>query len=418
MFYDLQSNEDKNDYKRLLKATGALSRLFSEDEKPFIYYRAHENIFSLCFHATNNARSDDTADAYKDKIGIGLKTWVGGNNQKIAEFGELRPTYENLHGIDLVKKIADYRNKRIKATKAVHGLESMIYHVVKRVPHKMEIYESIMDEIDIENITLLEDRGRDNSNYFTDGKHTYNFLLSKNTLYMIFDDMVFYEDFDVEILEDPYSFIKKLVEDDTKQVSSFQVVPENYEELIAASQTSPYETKEKLCLRLYTINRTTKEKIIENASGLNQWHGIRTSNRTLKDGTVIHTESQRNPDELYIPYPVEDQRRNPLFFPENEQGEFERFELELPNGNTIYAKRCQSGGKGIMSDPNKDLGHWLLRDVFQLKEGTLVTYELLQILNIDSVIFTKINSHKFKIDFCPLGTYENYYSTESDSGNN
>lgn len=34
-------------------------------------------------------------------------------------------------------------------------------------------------------------------------------------------------------------------------------------------------------------------------------------------------------------------------------------------------------GKSIMSNPNKALGKWLLRDVFELPEKTLVTYDML-----------------------------------------
>ena len=36
--------------------------------------------------------------------------------------------------------------------------------------------------------------------------------------------------------------------------------------------------------------------------GLNQWNGVRTANRTRKDGTVVHVEKQRDENELYIPF--------------------------------------------------------------------------------------------------------------------
>ena len=38
----------------------------------------------------------------------------------------------------------------------VHGLKEMIYHIVKRVPNAMCIYEATFDEIDISNISLDE----------------------------------------------------------------------------------------------------------------------------------------------------------------------------------------------------------------------------------------------------------------------
>ena len=67
-------------------------------------------------------------------------------------------------------------------------------------------------------------------------------------------------------------------------------------------------------------------------------------------------------------------------------------------------------GKAIMSNPNKTLGKWLLRDVFGLPEGTLVTYDMLRVFGIDSVMFTRIDERKYGIDFCVLGTYERMYN--------
>ena len=51
-----------------------------------------------------------------------------------------------------------------------------------------------------------------------------------------------------------------------------------------------------------------------------------------------------------------------------------------------------------MSNPNKELGKWLLRDVLHLKEGELLTMEKLNRFGFDSVIITKIDSENFKID--------------------
>lgn len=51
-----------------------------------------------------------------------------------------------------------------------------------------------------------------------------------------------------------------------------------------------------------------------------------------------------------------------------------------------------------MSNPNKELGKWLLRDVLHLKEGELLTMEKLNLFGFDSVIVFKIDSFNFKID--------------------
>ena len=183
MFYDKQTKEKQKAYKDMLALIGSLSRLFSTAEEPYLYYRAHENIFAKYFEVENNSRSDDSADAcdLKSGLGIGLKTWVGQDNQKVAEFGRLRPAYAGLEGIDLITAISEYRNLRIRTTMNIHGLKNMIYHIVKRVPHAMRIYEAAFDYIDIDHIVIDEKRGNANSTYFSDGKHTYHFSRSKNT---------------------------------------------------------------------------------------------------------------------------------------------------------------------------------------------------------------------------------------------
>lgn len=177
MFYDKQPKEQQDNYKAMLALIGSLSNLFADSDKPMLYYRAHENVFCKYFEAENLSREDCSADAAKGSIGIGLKTWVGRDDQKVAEFGRLRPKYEDLRGINLVRAIASYQNERIGVTKRMHGLQEMIYHVVKRIPGGMEIYESAFDYVDLENIVLEEDRGNANNIYFSDGKHTYHFSM-------------------------------------------------------------------------------------------------------------------------------------------------------------------------------------------------------------------------------------------------
>ena len=49
MFYDNQPKEKQEAYKEMLIILGSLSRLFSTAEEPYLYYRAHENIFAKYF---------------------------------------------------------------------------------------------------------------------------------------------------------------------------------------------------------------------------------------------------------------------------------------------------------------------------------------------------------------------------------
>ena len=64
----------------------------------------------------------------------------------------------------------------------------------------------------------------------------------------------------------------------------------------------------------------------------------------------------------------------------------------------MSAKICQDGGKALMSNPNKELGKWLLRDILHLKEGELLTMEKLNLFGFNNVVITKIDSENFKID--------------------
>ena len=372
MFYEKQPKQQKENYKQMLSIIGNLTLLFSENNSPYLPYRAHENIFCKYFIADNLARYDCSADAKKLSIGIGLKTWTGRDDQKVAEFGKLREVYHGLNGLDLVIRISEYRNERIRITKNMHGINEMIYHIIKRVPNMMQIIECSCDYIDIENIYVIEGRGNANNTYFSDGKNTYHFSTSKNTLYMIFENYEIIEEFEVEIMADPYNYLMSLATSTERQLIN----------------VDDFDYSNKLCLRLYSHNNK-KGKFVPEKSGLNQWNA---------------SGRKRNPNEIYISYPKEDRNRSADFFPPRDTV----FELIMPNESIIPAKVCQADGKAIMSNPNKILGIWLLRNVFELKEGTLVTYEMLEKFGIDSVVFTKLKDGRYKIDFCEIGTYEDF----------
>ena len=389
MFYELQPQAQKDNCKKMLSIVGALTQLFSESDCPYLAYRAHENIFCKYFEADNLARMDCSADAKKNRIGIGLKTWTGQDDQKVAEFGKLRETFAGLSGLDLVKKIAEYRNERIRVTKNLNGIDEMIYHVVKRVPGAMQILECAFDYIDIDRISLIRNRGNVNNTYFTDGRHTYHFSTSKNTLYMIFEDMELLDNFNVEIMDDPYTCLMNLMPG---------VSVESVFEKATPKASVPKENQ--ICLRLYST-KPNGTKYVAEKSGLNQWNGARFVRRTGE-------YKPRDPNELYIPYPAEDRRNTVGFFPDRDTV----FNLRLPDGSEIPAKICQDDGKAIMSNPNNLLGEWLLRKVFELSEGTLVTYEMLLKFGIDSVVFTKHGELDYSVDFAEIGTYEQFYQTE------
>lgn len=381
MFYKKQPQEQQKQYKQMLSIMGNLTLLFSESDCPYLPYRAHENIFCKYFDAENLARFDCSADAKQTTMGIGLKTWMGNDDQKVAEFGRLRETYQNLTGLELVKKVSEYRNERIRITMNMHGIHEMIYHIIKRIPNTMQIIEHTFDYIDIPNISVIKGRGNVNNTYFTDGNNTYHFSISKNTLYMIFENYEVLDQFEVEIMADPYSYLMNLANSSEIQSITASIVP---------------DYTNQVCLRLYSSNGK-KGKFVPDKSGLNQWNGARLNTKT-------GVRTPRDPNELYISYPAEDRKRSEGFFPPRDTV----FDLLMPDGSIIPTKVCQDDGKAIMSNPNKLLGEWLLRKVFELSEGTIVTYEMLEKFGIDSVVFTKLADGKYKIDFAEIGTYEDY----------
>lgn len=380
MFYENQETIQQSKYKQMLSIMGNLTLLFSENDSPYLPYRAHENIFCKYFESENLSRFDCSADAKKYTIGIGLKTWTGNDDQKVAEFGKLRETYKNLVGIDLVKKVSEYRNERIRITKKLHGISEMIYHIVKRIPNKMQIIECTFDYVDIDNIVVDGKRGNVNNTYFSDGKHTYHFSSSKNTLYMIFENYDVLDEFEVEIMADPYAYLMNLANSS------------EFKNIDTTRETVDY--KNKLCLRLYSSN-AKQGKFVPDKSGLNQWNA---------------NGRKRNTNEVYIPYPAEDRKISKNFFPPRDKV----FDLLMPDGTIIPTKVCQDDGKAIMSNPNKVLGEWLLRNVFELPEGTILTYEMLEKFGIDSVVFTKVDENTYNINFSDIGTYEDYKTNIAD----
>lgn len=77
------------------------------------------------------------------------------------------------------------------------------------------------------------------------------------------------------------------------------------------------------------------------------------------------------------------------------------------------AKVCQDNSKALMTNPNEDLGKWILRDVLNLQENELVTYDKLEQIGIDTVQLNKYEDGTYEINFRELGTFENYKQLEN-----
>lgn len=373
--FDKLSPAKKEHYIKLLQATGSLSKLFNETSDPFLHYRAHENIFCLALGAENLSRSDLSYDAKIGSTGYGLKTFLHQNGktfQKVAEFNALSTELRKLKGMELIKRVSELRNKRIETTDALHKVTKSLYHCITRKDGIFFIYEIPLEPVQIANLKIKEDKS--NTIIFSDGKNEYSYSISKSTLLKRFNlNKAPIASFEVKVFDNPFMEILKLSPTLAK----------------ASKKATLRPGVDFIFLPLYS--RRDKETLEPGEkSGLNQWNA---------DGR------DRNPDEVYIPIPSWIHEQCEDFFPDNIKTQFE---LILPDGTTLSAKLCQSGLKGLMSNPNKALGKWLLRDVLKLKKGKLVTRKILNEADIDSVMVTKIKTGVYKIDFASVGKFEEF----------
>lgn len=369
MFIQSRPTEEIESYKKLLKVIGSLSNLFAESSVPYISYRVSENLFCRVFSAKNLSRSDVSADASIQNIGIGIKTFIEGNGktmQKIAEFNKDKKLYSGNNATEIIKKISYLRNERLEATKRIHGLNELLYHCLVRKRGAILAFDTDMKSINIDSISSIQEK--DNVIRFNDGFNEYSFNISKSTLYKRFNTPDSSIQVNVEIIKDPFEAIEKLLQDSSKLIEYEREAENEY-----------------IYLPLYS----DRDKYVPEKSQLNQW------NASGRD---------RDIDEVYIQIPSWIHQKFPGFFPPRDTA----FDLELPNGDIMSVKVCQDGSKALMSNPNKALGTWLLRDVLKLKEGELLTYEKLKIIGLDSVIINKTQNGKYYIDFKETGSFENF----------
>lgn len=376
--YFFSNQSEKELYYNLLKLTGALSKLFADGKNVYLHYRIMENAFCKAFNAHNLSRSDLSVDVSKSGIGLGLKTFLHKNGsplEKIAEFNRSSYLLKDLNPREMIQKIAEMRNDRIRSTKDICSLTDVGYHYITRKEHQLLIYEEPMAEIDTSSLKL--EKADNTSIKFCDNLHEYSFSLSKHTLFRRFDvsKAKLVNSLYITILDDPFEFLAGF---DTSIIKATKSEEEPvFEDYIILPLYSPRENK------------------VQEKSGLNMWNAA---------------GRPRNMDEVYIPVPAWIHQEKAGFF-DYDLGRYPKtnsFTVILPNRKTLQMKVTQDGGKALQSDPNKDLGKWLLRDVLRLSPGTLVTKQLLDEIGIDSVKLSKVKSGLFELDFLKTGSFEDY----------
>ena len=382
-FYESNfTDQEKRFYIRMLALMGSLSNLFSNNDKPYLASRITENLFCRYLNAKNLSRSDITADAKKNTTGIGIKTWIGTNKQKIAEFNAEKPSYENLDNEDMIHRIASLRNDRIDFTMRTNGLDNMIYHCTLRERGLIKIAECPLIPINIANIKNVS-RNRNIINFEDDINHYY-FNTSKSTLYKDFSDLEILDSVKVKIIEDPFLLLE-------------QNLLADKEGIIRLAGEIPPE-KPFVYLPLYAKTKS-RGKYVQEKAALN----IRFAGGRKRDIYEVYIAISRGFNEKYR-----------SFFPPSNQP----FNLILPDGKILSAKICQQGDKALMTNPNNALGHWLIDSVFKITPQTPITYDLLEKYGIDSVCITKENNNDYSIDFAKIGSYEAFMGLSEDDSIN
>lgn len=369
----MESWKNSHKYTDMLTLMGSLSGLFADSEIPFIYYRATENLFCKYCSAKNLARDDSAYDAKINNVGIGIKTFQvssGHSIEKIAEFNKLSPSLRALSGMDLACKLAEYRNERMKVANDLYGIKQSVYHIIGRNVGQLEVFDTPYDFIDTPHIVVTAENEK--SLHFHDDKHQYVFNRSKSVLMKKFIVPANPLILPVNIIKDPYALLETLL-------------------LNKEAVTVSVESRNSVILPLFSVlgRKGNKQRYVPEKSGLNQWNA---SGRA------------RDYDEVYIPVPAYIQHEYQGFFPPRDTP----FVLHLPDDTkTMSAKICQDGGKALMSNPNKALGEWILRQVLHLQHGELLTYEKLLRSGFDSLRITKVSSYDYYVDITTK-SYDQY----------
>lgn len=389
-------NDWKNnkEYFSLLELMARLSNLFSDSSIPFLHYRITENLFCKYYKAENLSRSDTAYDAKTESFGVGIKTFTLSNNastEKVAEFNSISSELKKYKGYDLAYQLAMARNERMKLGQRLYAISDGCYHIIGRVENGLVVFNSSYPLLDTEKIHVIKDSEK--SLQFDDGKDSYTFNYSKSTLFKHFEvpkESGKVQQIPVSIIQDPYEILRKLIDTEdyegkyTDIYNVHKVIQENVE-------------KEKKQLKLgmnYVILPlfSVRDNEVPIRDGLNKWNA---------------NGRPRKADEISIAIPVKLDRKFPNFFPDITHS----FELQLPDGRILSAKPCEPKIKGavrghaLQSNPNIALGHWLLRDILQLPEGTIVTKEILDRFGFDSVVVYKLSDGKYKIDVCRTKSY-------------
>lgn len=423
--WDKYDKEQRQEYIQFLQVYGALSNLFRQkqgDSIPYLDSKFQETVFARIFKSQNvdigNTPHDVLSVFGSERIGIGLKTWMG-SKPSFQKVMQLKRYQNDINAVSGDWEVMAYMISRIKNERLLSDYERLglnenanIYHYVTRDKGIFTVHECAYPLVDLSRIHVTD--ATNSSLSWTDKNKEYKYTFGDSQIWQKFDskkhDTVILNQFDVKIIEDPFEFLLK---------AYFNLIDTVKEETVEI---------EEVYLPLYSY----QSKEVEEKSGLNAWNAAPKNK---------NSDTARPLNEVYIPIPREFHKKYPSFFVDN-IFEFEkhkdayigdknnkpevRFHLQLPNGKRIPALVTQSNMKGLQSGSNTEydengkrygqsaLGQWLLVDVLGLSERQPVTRDWLIKKGTDSVRLwrNKGDYNIINIDFAPVGAFEAFMHGE------
>lgn len=418
---------DEERYATLLRLVGSLSRLFSDNDSPYVDSRFVERLFVQTTGARDLGRMDISFDAVMDDVGVGVKTFLAGagnsKREKIAEFTAFARDGRFL-GLDiasLVHEIASARNDRVvsDANEVGIDLSRSFYHCLIRMPGGAVVHEENYGTIDEDGLLPTDSQGNvlgswsemGNGIYFTDGISHYSFSVAKNVLMKRFEFDRHKNFILIDIKDDPLNDLEQMFAAVSAQTSSVarEITRSRFAISLATDMDLLFGKDEDdmtpgtdyVVLPLYSTHGSGR--LVPERSGINQWNAM---------------GRERVLGEAYVPIPSVIHRLVPDFFP----GRGTAFQLQLPNQVLpVPAKVCQDNSKALMTTPNRHLGTWLIgvlkpslkKWMFEEDPGNMqpLTYGDLEKIGKDSVRVSRSRQRGkfiYAIEFAPVGSYEEF----------
>ena len=358
--------------------------------------------------------------------------------------------------LELAKKISQIRNERISSSQAnLRGFDinqndivEAIYHIL--MPHikdnkpKIYVAETDYTPIDINKIKIIgcTFANKPENFIFTDEKHIYKYTPADSQLYMKFDNQnIIKDEWQVIYAKNAYDVFKKIGDEVYKSHFSINTAPKIIKSFSWKIKLKPQSGFNSF----YGIGLKKQDKARRKASIDNfkkDFDGIIDDNIlrevisklevlinngkdefTIRNEILDLTNLVENNDfayklqnllfrpinEIYIPIPHAKKfhEQNTGFFGKGIGALKSSGKLKLPkkqrcfnlifdpSGTKIKAFITQDFGKAIQSyEKQSELGRWILREVFRLKEYEPLTQKRLDEIGINGIRLYKLNRDK------------------------